>query len=411
MSATEVIAAVRSAEPLAELAATPAFDGLLDIAHSKVFHRTFDTALVQLTLSSTAKPTAVVHQLQALSFVAWASPNYVYTASSVGSAREFVPNDPHYSSQPHHPVMHNDWSWDVTQGDARTTVAVTDDGVDLTHEDLYENIWINQEEIPASRRAHLSDLNGDGLLTTRELNDPSNQGPFKITDQNSNGRIDSLDLLTAMSTDGAGVDAGTGGWANGVDDGGNGYMDDLAGWDASAGDNLPMSAGSSHGTHVAGVIAARTDNAVGTAGVAGNVTLMPIRFYGSGSWTSAKIYSAYAYAADNGARIVSTSYNIDAFVGDPTFAAALDYLYDNGVLHFNSAGNNNQLNPARGQFDQTLYIVSTNGLDRKSSFSNYGYMMDLAAPGENIQSTTPNNGYGSLSGTSISTPSLLPQRP
>ena len=192
---------MRSTEPLADLAAMPALNGLLNIAHSKVIHRTSDNALVQLTLSSTAKPAAIVHQLQALPFVAWASPNYVYTTSSTGAARDFVPNDPHYSNQPHHPVMHNDWSWDVTQGDARITVAVTDDGVDLAHEDLYENIWINQEEIPASRRAHLSDLNGDGLLTTRELNDPSNQGPFKITDQNSNGRIDSLDLLTAMFTE------------------------------------------------------------------------------------------------------------------------------------------------------------------------------------------------------------------
>jgi hypothetical protein len=239
----------------------------------------------------------------------------------------------------------------------------------------------------------------------QELNDPSNQGPFTITDQNNNGRIDALDLLTPTSQGEAGNDLGTGGWADGVDYEGNGYIDDVTGWDASAGDNNPTaSAGTNHGTHVAGIIAAHTDNAVGTAGVAGNVRLMPVRFYGTGNWTSAKIYLAYAYAADNGARIVSTSYNVDSFVSDPTFTAALDYLYGKGVLHFNSAGNNNQLNPARGQFDQTLYVVSSNSQDRKSPSSNYGYTMDLAAPGENIYSTFSGDSYGSLGGTSMAAP-------
>src|SRR5262249_27320404 len=144
-----------------------------------------------------------------------------------------------YGSQYHHPLMHNDWSWDVTLGDPHIIIAITDDGLYLPHEDLYDNVWVNPGEIPASRLANLIDVDGDGLFTMRDLNDPANQGDYRITDLNGNGRIDPLDLLVPMNVDADGNDLGTGGWANGVDDEGNGYTDDLIGWDTSAGDNNP----------------------------------------------------------------------------------------------------------------------------------------------------------------------------
>jgi subtilisin family serine protease len=192
---------------------------------------------------------------------------------------------------------------------------------------------------------------------------------------------------------------------NGIDDDANGFTDDLHGWDFSANDNDPNPpAGQSHGTHVAGIAAARTNNGIGVAGTSGGSTIMPVRFYGTGQWTSTVILNSYKYAVDNGAKIVSTSYNVDGFVNDPTFLSALNYLYNNGGMHFNSAGNNNQLNPPRQVFDHSLYVVSTDSADKKSSFSNYGFGVDISAPGSSILSTLPNNSYGFNSGTSMATP-------
>ncbi len=79
---------------------------------------------------------------------------------------------------------------------------------------------------------------------------------------------------------------------------------------------------------------------------------------------------SFTYAADNGANIVNTSYNINGFVGDPVFTAGMQYMHDNGVLHFNSGGNGDELNPARQAFHQTLLVVNTDASDKRSSSSN-----------------------------------------
>jgi hypothetical protein len=156
---------------------------------------------------------------------------------------------------------------------------------------------------------------------------------------------------------------------------------------------------------VAGIAGARTNNGVGVAGTAGGSTILPLQFYASGqAWTAVNIADSFAYGVDNGARILSTSYNIDSWVGDPVVTAAFDYIYDQGALHFNSAGNNNALNPPRQAFHQTLLVASTDAADVRSSFSNYGTGIDIASPGSSIFSTLPNNAYGNNSGTSMATP-------
>ena len=113
---------------------------------------------------------------------------------------------------------------------------------------------------------------------------------------------------------------------------------------------------------------------------------------------------AFRYAVDNGAKIINTSFNINGFVGNQTFTSGLQYLYDNGGLHFNSAGNSNEFNPARQEFHQTLLVANTNNFDVRHSSSNYGTGIDIAAPGVSILSTLPADGYGSGSGTSFSAP-------
>jgi subtilisin family serine protease len=256
--------------------------------------------------------------------------------------RDFTPNDPQYGAQYHHTRMQNNLAWDITLGNPSIRIGVTDDGVSLPHQDLQPNIWINPGEIPG----------------------------------------------------------------NSIDDDSNGYIDDVNGWDFSSANNDPNPNGANdHGTHVAGITAGRTHNAIGISGTAGLATIVPMQFYlGTSSWTAAIINETYRYAADNSIQIVTTSYNVDGWVGDPVFLAGLQYMYDAGVLHFNSAGNNNQLNPPRQVFDQSLFVASTDSADLKSSFSNYGTGIDIAAPGSNILATVLNNGYGTKSGTSMSTP-------
>lgn len=259
-----------------------------------------------------------------------------------GDVKELVPNDTQYGSQYHHPLMQNDLAWDITLGDSSIIVGITDDGVDNDHEDLVDNIYTNAGEIA-----------GDG-----------------------------------------------------IDNDGNGFIDDVHGFDFvfDHGDSNP-DGGNDHGTHVAGITAAKTNNATGVAGTAGDSTILPLQFYASSqAWTAVDIAEAFAYGADNGAHIISTSYNMNGWVGDPVVTAAFDYIYDADVLHFNSAGNGSELNPARQAFHQSFLVASTENGDTVSGFTNYGTGVDLAAPGGGILSTVLNDGYGTKSGTSMAAP-------
>ncbi|WP_372370527.1 S8 family serine peptidase [Candidatus Uabimicrobium sp. HlEnr_7] len=267
-----------------------------------------------------------------------------------GDPREDITttNDPKTGEQYHHPVMKNPEAWKISQGSVTVVVAVTDDGVDIDHVDLKNRMWKNTKEIPN----------------------------------------------------------------NNIDDDGNGYVDDFDGWDFSSDDNDPRPNGGSHGTHVAGIVVAERNNKTGISGTAPGVNVMPIRFYGSGSWTSSIVAKSYAYAVDNGAKIITTSFNINGFVGDPVYEASLKYLYQNGVLLFNSGGNGSQANPKRQAFHEVLLVASTiadeESDDEKSSYSNWGIGMDISAPGgggkAGILSTIPGNGYGRKSGTSMASP-------
>lgn len=297
------------------------------------------TNVVLIKFPQHIESAGLLNHLDSLDGIEWSAPNTACT----GDVKELIPNDPQYGSQYHHPLMQNHLAWDITLGDPGVIIAVTDDGVDIDHVDLIDNVWTNQGEIPG----------------------------------------------------------------NGIDDDNNGFIDDVHGWDFVFNNNdpNPNSAGDDHGTHVAGICCARTDNAIGVSGTAGRATVMPIQFFSSGQpWTAANIAASYAYAVDNGARIITTSYNINGWVGDPTFTAGLQYLYDQGGLHFNSAGNGNQLNPARQAFHQTFLAASTDSGDVRSSFSNYGTGIDFAAPGSSIYSTILNDLYGTKSGTSMASP-------
>lgn len=348
-SRTEVVVAVPIDQGYGELVewATTTQQGqkYVDWASSFTLFDQGQDRLVVMKLKFEQDPQPVLDMLASKTFVSWSAPNLVYTADSGFDPRDFVPNDPLYGIQWHHPLMANTQAWDLaTTMGSGVTIAIVDDGVRLNHEDLAANIWRNPGEVAG----------------------------------------------------------------NGIDDDGNGYVDDVNGWNFTANTNNPNPTNfGSHGTPVAGSAAAVTNNNVGVAGVAGKATILPVKFYDYGAWTSVMIAQSYAYAADNGAKIMNVSYNIDGFATDPIYAAAANYVYDAGVLYMNSAGNNGELNPARTVYDQALFVVATGTTDGKMSYSNYGVAVDISAPADPLYTTsdaTAGGGYEAFNGTSAATP-------
>jgi subtilisin family serine protease/subtilisin-like proprotein convertase family protein len=296
-------------------------------------------------------------------------------------------------------------AWDVTTGGTAITVGVIDSGIDYRHQDLYLNIWINQDEIPAAIRANLSDTDADGLITFYDLNQPVNQGAGKITDLNANGRIDGGDLLNNAS-----------GWEDGLDQ--DPYLagvttvsriDDLVGWDFANGDNDPLD-DNNHGTHVAGTIGAIGNNALGVAGVLWKTQLAALKFLSaSGSGATSGATAAVYYAIGNGIEISNNSWGGGGF--SQSLANALSAASAVGHIFVAAAGNSGANNdvtasyPSNYNLPNVVAVAATNNRDGRASFSNFGATtVDLGAPGVSIRSTIPGGGYASYSGTSMATP-------
>ena len=280
--------------------------------------------------------------------IEWAHPNRIYHGEYREGLRASDFNDPKIKEQTHLPQIDAFSALAIQAGRKEVILAVTDDGFDLDHEDL-KDIWhVNRKEIPN----------------------------------------------------------------NGIDDDNNGYVDDVVGWNFAGKNNNPDygNGHGGHGTHIAGIIAGMPNNGKGIIGVAPGIKVMPLKFYGGGQWTSAIVYETYAYAVANGARIINTSYNVNAMSRDPIYVNAVKLAHDNGVLVFNSAGNSGEKDPERSRLD-TYFLVasvaaSANEIsrDKKSGFSNYGWQIDIAAPGGNIMATAPNDQYVDMSGTSMASP-------
>lgn len=198
---------------------------------------------------------------------------------------------------------------------------------------------------------------------------------------------------------------------NGVDDDGNGYLDDANGFDVADSDPITIGPLSfDHGTHCAGIACAQTDNAIGISGL-GNCKLMPIKVT-SNSASGTTITAGWLgveYAIVNEADVISISWgsNLYSSVYDLMIANALA----NNIIVVAAAGNSN-VNLASSPVYPALYTgvvtVGSTGTptlnDEKSSFSNFGVGIDVMAPGYNIYSTLSNGGYGYKSGTSMATP-------
>ena len=178
-------------------------------------------------------------------------------------------------------------------------------------------------------------------------------------------------------------------WANPEEAGqgpSNGYPGDTMGWDFVANDNDPQDA-FGHGTHMAGIIAAETDNGIGIAGVAPAARIMAVRaIAGAGKGTSSTIAAGIVYAADNGAHVIAVSSGcVTRCPSDPVVEQAVRHASAKGALVVISAGNNGDnlawYSPQNMVDARPIVVNATDELDRRESFGNVGDFLDLAAPG------------------------------
>jgi subtilisin family serine protease len=224
-------------------------------------------------------------------------------------------------------------AWDISTGSNDVVIAVVDTGVAYNHPDLSGNIW-------------------------------TNTGETSCTD--------------------------------GIDNDGNGYVDDCRGWDFIGDDNDPTDY-YSHGTHVSGTIAAVGNNGLGITGVMWKAKIMPLRFLGvSGSGTTADAVSAILYANSKGAHVINNSW------GGGGYSQALkDAIDASSAVVVCAAGNSGSNNdavpfyPASYTSANIISVAASDQNDMLAYFSNYGALsVDVAAPGTSIYSSIPQFNYG-----------------
>ncbi|MBD1373953.1 S8 family serine peptidase [Hazenella sp. IB182357] len=177
----------------------------------------------------------------------------------------------------------------------------------------------------------------------------------------------------------------------------------INGYDFISNDSNPYDE-EGHGTHVAGTVAAKTNNGLGVAGIAPNVKIMPVRVLNEeGYGTNEEVANGIIYAADHGANIINLS------LGDSedsqVMQDAVNYAHNKGSLVIAAAGNDGKPNPHFPAYYSN--VIAVGGVDRYDNpynNTNYGSWVDVAAPGVQVMSTTLGGGYGRLTGTSMATP-------
>jgi subtilisin family serine protease len=216
-------------------------------------------------------------------------------------------------------------------------------------------------------------------------------------------QIDHPDLAGAVWTNRAEL-------ANGIDDDANGFVDDLHGANMLDGSG-DVTDRDGHGTHIAGIIAARSANGIGVSGIAPQAQLMPIKVVrpDTGLVSTSALARGIRYAVTQGARIISVSTNGDA--SSPEVADAVAFAEQQGATIVASAGNNGRDTDAQPSYPASLpspALLSVTAATPGGALlngTNYGAAsVDLAAPGETIMSTLPGSTYGMESGTSMATP-------
>ncbi|MGB9770949.1 MAG: S8 family serine peptidase [Candidatus Kapaibacteriota bacterium] len=295
-------------------------------------------------------PYEVCKELIQLPDVEYAVPIYIR------KLLDFTPNDPSFNSQWYLNNIQLPKAWDITKGDKSILIAIIDSGVDWTHPDLAGNIWTNPKEIPN----------------------------------------------------------------NGIDDDGNGKVDDVRGWDFVGNvttqdlingiyreDNDPKNIQGFHGTHVAGLASAVTNNSIGIASAGFSCSILPVKCSpDQGGMGILRGYEAIVYATKLGAKIINCSW------GGPGFSPAeqdiINYAVNNGSVVVVAAGNDGAFIDYGGQYpagyDNVLCVGATSTNNQVASFTNWGTKVTVYAPGRGMYSTMPNNSYSNQDGTSMASP-------
>ena len=303
-------------------------------------------------------------------------------------------------------------AWNTTTGSPATvTIADIDTGADYDHPDLYQNIWINQAEIPASRMKNLVDVYHDGYISWRDLNNPINIGPGKITDVNGDGVIDAADILSPMILNAQDQDTGLGGWANptNTQDGDTAHPDDLIGWNFINNTNNPLD-DNGHGTATAGIIAATGNNGVGVAGVNWSAQVMVAEIpRQQRQWNRRR--SGRGDRIRRQSRSERRQRELGAGGTDSLVANAIAYAGTKNMVFVAAAGNNGSDSdtspfwPADSGVPNVISVGASAMNGTVAGFSNYGLnSVALFAAGADIYSTQPNGQYGDMSGTSFAAP-------
>jgi subtilisin family serine protease len=287
--------------------------------------------------------------------VLYAEPNFLYYKATVPNDSRFGElwgmNNSGQSGGVADADINAAEAWDITTGSNSVFIGSIDTGFDYTHPDLIANIWVNPGEIPG----------------------------------------------------------------NGIDDDGDGYIDDIHGIDATTDSGDPFDV-DGHGTHTTGTIAARGNNGAGVAGVNWNATVISCKAFNP-SATLDDLLQCMDYflmlktRAVNPVDIVATNNSWGGGAFAQSLLDAIEAHNQAGMLFIAAAGNNGANNdvtpfyPATYDADNIISVLAYNRSNQRSSFSNFGALsVDVGAPGEDVLSTLPGNSYGLLSGTSMATP-------
>ncbi len=328
-----------------------AFPGVADLLqdyHVHALYKPFKTQnihvqhIYELHMDATADADAMIKAWERFAYVEYAEKLPIYEMS-------YTPDDLQ-TFQWGIPRINAALAWDVSKGNRRVTVAMVDDAMRITHEDLAPQVWLNPGEIP-----------GDG-----------------------------------------------------IDNEGNGWIDDVHGYDLADVDNDPNPPSGandndfSHGTHTSGIAGAATDNGLGVASIGFNVTLVPVKTKEDSTINDPFLYATFTgvdYAVANHFDVVSMSF------GSTNYNFSLAYLvqagHDSGTVMIAAAGNSGTYSVHYpSAYDGVISVGSTEWDDRKSGFSTWHYSIDVMAPGGGILSTVAggDDHYGIKSGTSMSCP-------
>lgn len=286
----------------------------------------------------------------------------------------YTPNDQYWNQQWYMQNIEADQAfdlWDIDNGDlpgqmseGQMIVGISDDAMDWDHPDLINNIWQNLGE----------DADGDGVVLVQS----GNSWVFDSGDE------------------------------NGVDDDNDGYIDNFIGWDMADNDNDPMYPNNSlsHGTSVGGCVAASTNNNTGIASTGWSVKLMPFRCSNNGTYIETG-YNGILGAAQMGANVINCSWGA---VGGGNQSVINTAYNTYGCIIVASAGNGGEdgntdfAYHSPSGLNNVISVTATGSGDNFNCWATAGETVDLCAPGENIFTTSIGGSYGSVWGTSFSSP-------